>query len=141
DLRRDALAAIAARLRPGGTIVLNVQSQAESPVGRAYRARARLRRRPLNQLSHGGVVALLEDGGFRIDDEHWYGHAPRPGRFVGRAAARLDRPLRGLTRALRIPDRHVAQMLLVRATLVARPGAGHPGRPADAPTAVGQPVA
>lgn len=115
DLRDDALRAIGARLAPGGTLVLNVQSQAQSPAGRAYRLRARLRRRPINQLSHPEVVALLAAHGFTVEETHWYGHVPRPGDVAGELLARLDRPARSVAAALHLPSRHLAQMFLVRA--------------------------
>ncbi|MCU1496126.1 MAG: SAM-dependent methyltransferase [Acidimicrobiales bacterium] len=116
-LRHDALRAIRARIAPDGELILNVQSQAQSPAGRAYRLRARLKHRTLNQLSHAEVETLLAAHGFRIEETYWYGHVPRAGEAAGRALAHLDRPVRLAATALHLPPRHLAQMFLVRARL------------------------
>lgn len=114
SLRSAALEALVQLLAEDGALVLNVQCNAQSPMG-VYR---RVRRRfgaTTSTLSLAEVADLLGGHGLGVVDVHWYAFWPRTGRRLTRLASAMQAPMRWLVARLRLPQRHTAQMFAVRA--------------------------
>ncbi|MEJ5256496.1 MAG: class I SAM-dependent methyltransferase [Acidimicrobiales bacterium] len=120
ELREEVLSVFRRVLRPGGTVILNVQCNADGPAGLVQRFRRRvLGRSHLRVMTIQEVRELLGRHGFRIERVEWYGFWPRTGRHLPGLAARMQRPMEFVVRLLRLPPRRCAQMFMVSAVLEA----------------------
>lgn len=117
ELRHKALAALRQRMEPGGTIIINVQCQARSLAGVAYRLRSAVRGDPGQQIRYEDAEELLQSHGFNIEEVFWYGYVPRLGRYTPKWWSKLDKPMEKLTRRAGVEDSRVAEMFMIRASL------------------------
>lgn len=120
-LRRDVLAWVAPRVRPGGVLVANVHRSHWSLTGLLARVSRVVRRRSTpHTLSIAEAVRLVESHGFIVEEEHGYGYLPYGPHGTWRLlfptlALRVERRIAGTGRAVRLAS-HVV--------LVARRNAG-----------------
>lgn len=113
-LRSEVLVALHQLLRPGGHLVFNVQWNAHSPSGLAYRVRNRLRGTTYQTAAACQASAWARAAGFEVLDVRGYGLLPWLGdRFDVTSAAALIRAERLADRLP--PLRRLGQHLLVLA--------------------------
>jgi SAM-dependent methyltransferase len=118
-LRKDVLQVFAEIVRPGATLILNVQCNAAGPAGVVQRLRRRyLGAAHLSVMSLDEVRALLQFAGFAIEEVEWYGFWPRTGRYFPGLARMMQSPANRVVRRLGLPQHRLAQMFMVRASAV-----------------------
>ena len=113
-LRTEALRAIDRHLKPGGSLICNVQMNATSPIGLVCRVLNRLpwcQRR--NTLSIDELSSLLSSAGFTIRQVSAYGYLPRPGYLLPKLCEGLVGPAERLAVAIKIPPKFAQQFLIV----------------------------
>ncbi len=94
QLRREAVAAIASHLAPGGALVANVHVNRSSILGLAYRFRNTLSGATIaNVMGFNELEDLFEGAGLQIEAAHWYSYWPRTGWRGAGLAARLLKPV------------------------------------------------
>jgi len=118
-LRDDALRAIRAMLRPGGTLLANVHVNESSPLGLVYRVRNRLMRRQVaNTLGVSTMKKLLVSHGYRVESVTWYSFLPRAGWLFPPGWRALMIGVERVGQRLPAALLHVAQSFLIRATTI-----------------------
>ena len=114
ELRKSALDAISAALKPSGLLVANVHVNSSSPLGLYYRARNSLTNKDkARTYSHLRFEELLAQCGFEIEKTIWYGYLPRTGWYLGGLAARLMEPVERLGNSRIIPKRFAQSFVVV----------------------------
>lgn len=113
-LRRQALNAIHAHLKPGAALLCNIHMSASSPMGVVYRIAKAVRGRVVHEvLTPDAFVTMLADTGFTADRIIHYGYLPRPGRFLPALCERLVLPVERLCRGVHMPERWSQSFLVV----------------------------
>ncbi|MBI2718851.1 MAG: class I SAM-dependent methyltransferase [Rhizobiales bacterium] len=104
SLRREALRAIYARLKPDGRLVCNIHMNAISPGGigcHLINLIPGMRRR--HTLSAAGFRRRLEAAGFAVEQVISYGFMPGPRILPAKVSSALVKPVEKLAGVLRLP--------------------------------------